>query len=169
MSLAFLTASSDGSSGSSGSDGTGRTGETWSDGAAGTDGTIAVPSADSDLGINASTTTDTDMTLWQVTPDFTVSGTDNLTAHDQTRYYGDLGTSTRAKSVAVTITQFTDGSPGSWPMDTWFKATDNFTVSAIVDVKLGSGDGSITRVIINPEMQGVTRQVVLVPRSMTVV
>ena len=67
MSLAFLTACSDGSSGS---DGTGTTGATWSD------GTIAVPSADSDLGITASTTADTDMTLEQVTLDFTVSRTE---------------------------------------------------------------------------------------------
>jgi|TARA_B110000495_G_scaffold3846_1_gene2871 hypothetical protein len=65
-----------------------------------------------------------------------------------------LGTSTRAKYVAVTITQFTDGSPGSWSMDTRFKAMDNFTVSAIVDVNLGSGDGSITHVIIGPGNAG---------------
>ena len=39
-------------------------------------GTIAVPSADSDLGITASTTADTDMTLEQVTLDFTVSRTE---------------------------------------------------------------------------------------------
>ena len=88
------------------------------------------------------------MTLGQVTRDFNVFGTDNLTADDRTRYYGYLGTSSRAKSVAVTITQFTDGSPGSWPIDSRFKATDNLTVSDIVAVNLGSGDGSITHVII---------------------
>ena len=56
--------------------------------------------------------------------------------------------------VAVTITQFIDGSPGSWSMDTRFKAMDNFTVSAIVAVNLGSGDGSITHVIIGPGNAG---------------
>ena len=131
----------------SGSSGAGSTGAT---GATGADGTIAVPSADSDLAITASTTADTDMTLGQVTRDFTVSGTDNLTADDRTRYYGYLGTSSTAKSAVVTITGFTDGSAGSWPMDTRLKATDNFTVSAVVNINLGAGDGSITHLIICP-------------------
>ena len=94
------------------------------------------------------------MTLGQITRDFTVFGTDNLTADDRTCYYGYLGTSSRAKSVVVRITQFTDGSPGSCPMDTRYKAADNFTVSTIVDVTLGFGDGSITHMIICPGNAG---------------
>ena len=94
------------------------------------------------------------MTLGQVTREFTVSGTDNLTADDRTRYYGYFGTSTIAKSGAVIITQFTDRIPGSWPMDTRFKATNNLTVFAIADVNIGSGNGSITHVIICPGNAG---------------
>ena len=94
------------------------------------------------------------MTLGQVKGYLTVSITDNLTGDDMARYYGYLETSSRAKSVVVIINQFTDGSPGSWPIDTRFKDTDNFTISAIVDVTIWSNDSSITHVIICPGNTG---------------
>ena len=156
LSLAFITTCSDESSCSSGSNGTGNTSTTGvigSDGAVGKygkDGTITIPSADSDLGITTSTTTDIDTTLGQIISYLTVSGTDNLTTYDLNRYYDYLRTSSRAKSIPVTITQFTDGSAGSWPIETRFKATVNFTVSAIVDLKPESGYGSITHLIVYP-------------------
>jgi hypothetical protein len=65
------------------------------------------------------------------------------------RYYGYLGTSSTAKSAVLTATEFSDGSPGSWPMDSRLKATDNFTVTGLAS-NLGAGDGSITHLIICP-------------------
>jgi hypothetical protein len=80
-----------------------------------------------------------------------VSGTDNETADSRLRYYGYLGTSSTAKSVVVTTNHFADASPGSWPMDSRLKATDNFTVSAgVANTVFGAGDGSITHLIVCP-------------------
>jgi hypothetical protein len=65
------------------------------------------------------------------------------------RYYGYLGTSSTAKSAVLTATEFSDGSPGSWPMDSRLKSQDNFTVTGQA-VNLGAGDGSTTHLIICP-------------------
>ena len=91
-------------SGSSGSDGatgaTGATGASGTDGSDGADGTIAVPSADSDLAITR-VATDTDLTLGQVARVYTVSGTDNLSADNRTRYYAYFGSSATSKDFVA--------------------------------------------------------------------
>jgi hypothetical protein len=88
FSLAFLAACGGGGSGSSGA--------TGAAGAAGADGTIAVPSADSDLTLT-DMEKDMDVTKLELAIQVGVSGLDNLTADSRQRYYVYEGTSATAK------------------------------------------------------------------------
>ena len=138
-------------SGSSGSDGAaGAAGED------GEDGTIAVPSADSDLAITG-VATDTDLTLSQVARVYTVSGTDNLSADNRTRYYAYFGSSATSKDfVAETtgdnlitwggcVSQATTG-----PLDTRLKSADNCTATLSANQNIGAGAGATQYMIICP-------------------
>ena len=89
-------------SGSSGSDGaTGATGATGPQGDTGDNGSIAVPDADSDLAITASSTADTDLTLGEVAKTYTISGTDNLSADSRVRYYVYFGSTSTSKDFVA--------------------------------------------------------------------
>ena len=116
-------------SGSSGSDGA--TGATGADGA---DGTIAVPDADSDLAITASTTPDSNLSLGSITREYELSGADNLTADSRVRYYMYEGTSATSKamywSVATTPDNLQDNTQRSnGVLDTRLKTGDNHTLN----------------------------------------
>ena len=137
-------------SGSSGSDG--------ASGAAGADGTIAVPSADSDLAITASATLDADLTLGQVDREYTVSGTDNLSADNRTRYYAYFGSSATSKDFVAE----TDDNKITWsaclglhasttgPLDTRLKSADNCTAALGAGDAIGAGAGATQYMIICP-------------------
>jgi len=107
ITMALSLAACGGSSGSKGDTGatgatgatgeTGETGATGGTGATGDNGSIAVPSADSDLAITANDN-DTDMDLGDLTKKFNVAGADNLSADSRVRYYMYEGTSATAKA-----------------------------------------------------------------------
>ena len=131
-------------------------GSSGSDGAAGADGTIELPT-DSDLAITASTTPDADLTLGQVSREFTLSGTDNLSADARDRYYAYLSTDGSAKSsymydnTTVSISGYTSvvaSTLDAWPIDTRLKQADNLTLTFMINKNLGDGDGSTTHIIV---------------------
>ena len=96
-------------SGSSGSDGaSGATGASGTDGTDGADGTIAVPDADSDSAITASTTPDLNLSFGSITRDYELSGADNHTADSRVRYYMYEGTSATSKAMYWSVATTTD-------------------------------------------------------------
>ena len=143
--MALSLAACGGSSGSKGDTGaTGSSGTNGTDGTNGTngtngeDGTIAVPSADSDLAIAQTTSTDIDTVLGAlgtVTISYNISGTDNLSSDNRTRYYVYQGsassTKVRAQLDNATVSGGTSGdySSSSLPLDTRNKSQDNITLA----------------------------------------
>jgi len=145
ITMALSLAACGGSSGSKGDTGaTGSSGTNGTDGTNGTngtngeDGTIAVPSADSDLAIAQTTSTDKDTVLGAlgtVTISYNISGTDNLSSDNRTRYYVYQGsassTKVRAQLDNATVSGGTSGdySSSSLPLDTRNKSQDNITLA----------------------------------------
>jgi len=167
ISLALSLAACGGSSGSKGdtgatgatgnTGGTGPQGDQGDTGATGDNGTIAVPSADSDLAITASTTADSNLSLGSITRDYELSGADNLTADSRVRYYMYEGTSATSKAMYWSVATTTDNlqvnsSRTDGVLDTRLKTGDNHTLS--VTGSPSTNDGSITHMIICPGNEG---------------
>jgi len=165
ITMALSLAACGGSSGSKGDTGatgatgaTGETGATGGTGATGDNGSIAVPSADSNLSITRNDN-DTDMDLGDLTMTFNVAGADNLSADSRVRYYMYEGTSATAKAgywiagTDISNTLYTTTSSTSGILDTRMKTGDNHTLTLATD-SLGTTDGSITHMIICPGNEG---------------
>lgn len=164
FSLAFLAACGGGGSGSSGAAGagggsgtTGDTGATGATGATGPTGSISVPKADSNLVITASATADSDLTLGHVNRTFVVSGLDNITADNRTRYYVYLGTDNVTKSFVATTAG--TNSAGVDIIDTRNGLGINTTLTlsgsgasaTVATAKaLGAADGAVSHLIVCP-------------------
>lgn len=103
ITMALNLAACGGSSGSKGD-----TGAAGAAAAKGDTGTIAVPDADSDLAITASTTPDLNLSFGSITRDYELSGADNHTADSRVRYYMYEGTSATSKAMYWSVATTTD-------------------------------------------------------------
>ena len=163
ITMAVSLAACGGSSGSKGDTGAaGAQGAQGAQGDQGDPGSIAVPSADSDLDIvagNSNDTIDNDTQLGEVTLAKKITGLDNTTAMDsRLRYYVYEGTSATDKVAvfgdgnASTLTfgsNGVEGSDGTGVIDPREMTTDNMTFDTASYV-LSKTDGSITHMIVCP-------------------
>ena len=124
-------------------------GGTGATGATGPSGSIAVPSADSNLAVTAVAAVDTNLVLGYVARTFTVSGMDNVTPESRLRYHVYLGTSATTKSFKGETTGTTNLTTVN-PIDSRNGGAIPTTITLATTSTLGDTFGSVSHLLVCP-------------------